>query len=112
MNIVNVNFLRASSYIVFPEEYRNPKNGLINIRNNDNECFKWTVARHFCADERNPQRITKKLKEEAEKLNFANIDFPVAVNKIYTFEINNQIFINVYSINNKLELYPLRISNG
>ena len=35
----------------------------------------------------------------------------MAVNKIYIFEKNNLISINVYSLNDKLELYPLRISN-
>ena len=35
----------------------------------------------------------------------------MAVNKIYIFEKNNEISINVYSLNDKLELYPIRISN-
>ena len=71
-------------------------------------------TRHFCTHERNPQRIRKKLREDAQKkINFANIEFPMAVNKIYIyiFEKNNQISINVYSLNDKLELYPLRLSN-
>ena len=34
---------------------------LINIKNNDNELFKWAVARHFCTDEKNPTRITMNL---------------------------------------------------
>ena len=32
------------------------------------------------------------------------------LNKIYIFEKNNQISINVFSFNDKLELYPLRIT--
>ena len=37
--------------------------------------------------------------------------FPVELNNIDTFEKNNKISINVYSFNNHLDLYPLRISH-
>ena len=83
VKIVKINPLKESSYIELPEQYRNPNYGLINIRNNDTECFKWSVDKYFCMDKRNPQRITKKLREEAQKLSFVNIKFPMAVNKIY-----------------------------
>ena len=49
-------------------------------------CFKWSVARHFCTDEKKTtQRIVKKQREEAQKLNFVSIEFPMAVNKIYIY---------------------------
>jgi hypothetical protein len=35
--------LRASSYIPTPERYSNPKCGLINIHNTDQECFRWCM---------------------------------------------------------------------
>ena len=86
VKIVKVNPLNASSYIELPEKYRHSSYGLINVRNSDNMCFKWAIARHFCTDERNPQKITKKLREVAQKLNFANIEFPMAVNKMHILE--------------------------
>ena len=34
---------RGSSYIPTPTRFSNPKCGLINIRNEDNQCFKWCM---------------------------------------------------------------------
>ena len=42
--------LNGSSYIELPVELRNPKKGLINIKNKDDECFRWCHIRHL-----NPQ---------------------------------------------------------
>ena len=41
IDIANYNQLAGSSYISLPPELNNPKKGLINIKNEDNECFKW-----------------------------------------------------------------------
>ena len=80
------------------------------MKNQDEQCFKWCVARHFCRDERNPQRISKRLRLEVDKLNWKGIEFPMKLNKINSFEKLNNISINVYSLDNELNLYPLRIS--
>ena len=37
--------LQGKSYIQLPVELRHPKKGLINIKNNDNECFRWSHIR-------------------------------------------------------------------
>ena len=102
--------IKGSSYLELPEKYRNPKFRLINMKNQDEECFKWCVARHFCRDERDPQRISKRLRLEVDKLNWKGIEFPMKLNKINSFEKLNNISINVYSLDNELNLYPLRIS--
>ena len=41
LNVVKYTPLNASSYIQLPKELRNAKKGLINIKNIDNECFRW-----------------------------------------------------------------------
>ena len=110
IKIVEYKPLRGSSYIELPEKLRNPKYKLINIKNQDNMCFKWTVARHFCRDEKNGNRITKILKKKAEELDFADINFPMKIKDIDKFEKINNISINVYSLNYCLELCPLRIT--
>jgi len=56
----------------------------------------------------NPQRIDKKLQEQAEKLNWNGINFPASWKDIDKFEKNNPtISVNVYGIG----VYPLRISD-
>ena len=78
------------------------------MKNQDEECFKWCVARHFCRDERDPQRISKRLRLEVDKPNWKGIEFPMKLNKINSFEKLNNISINVYSLDNELNFYPLR----
>ena len=41
INIYKYKPLGGSSYIELPEERAGKRNGLLNIRNNDNMCFKW-----------------------------------------------------------------------
>ena len=53
INIVNYNPLKGSSYIKLPQELQNSAKGLINIKNKDNECFRWRHIRHL-----NPQKKT------------------------------------------------------
>lgn len=38
--------VRGSSYIPTPEKYGNSRTGLINIKNNDQECFRWCMKYH------------------------------------------------------------------
>ena len=38
--------IRGSSYIPTPEKFSNPKCGLVNIKNEDQECFKWCMKYH------------------------------------------------------------------
>ena len=83
LKVVKVIPIKDSSYIQLPEKYRNPHYKIVNIKNEDQECFKWCVARYFCRKVRNPQRITKQLKSEAEKLNWKNIQFPLKLDQIH-----------------------------
>ena len=110
IKIVKYTPIKGSSYIPLPLKYRNSNYDLINIQNKDNRCFQYCVARHFCRDEKHKYRVTNRLKAEVDKLDWNNMKFPVELNNIDTFEKNNKISINVYSFNNGLDLYPLRIS--
>ena len=59
INVTTYTHLHGSSYIELPTELRNPKKGLINIKNKDNECFRWCHIRHLNPQEIDPQRIKK-----------------------------------------------------
>ena len=49
--------IRGSSYIPTPEKFSNPKSGLINIKNEDNECFKWCMIYHQASKQPSKQAI-------------------------------------------------------
>ena len=63
--------------------FKNSKKCLINIKNNDNECFLWCHIRHLNLVEKNLQRITKKDKEMINKLDYEGIKFPVSKKKLF-----------------------------
>lgn len=119
--VVNINKFEAfigSSYIDLPKYIKN-KNAVINVKNFDNECFKWSILSALYPVENNAQRVSKYLQFEKE-LNFSGIIFPVTVSQISKFEENNKtISVNVYIINkernhkkNVLEnkIVPLRLT--
>ena len=63
INVTLYKPLNGSSYIELPTELRNPKKGLINIKNKDAECFRWCHIRHLNPQEKDPQRIKKEDKK-------------------------------------------------
>ena len=46
-----------SQYINLPVELRNPRKGLINIKNKDQKCFLWCHVRHINPSKEHPERI-------------------------------------------------------
>ena len=50
LDVANYESLPGSSYIILPPELNNRKKGLLNLKNKDNECFKWCHTRFL-----NPQ---------------------------------------------------------
>ena len=78
INVTTYTPLHGSSYIELPTELRNPKKGLINIKNKDDECFRWCHIRHLNPQEKNPQRINKVDNDMINELNYDGIVFPVS----------------------------------
>ena len=109
LNVVKYAPLEGSSYIKLPKELQNSKKGLINIKNNDNECFRWCHIRHLNSQKNNQQRINKYDKEYIKNLNYSGIEFPVAINQYKQIEKQNNININVFCYENK-QTYPVYIS--
>ena len=109
LNIVKYKPMNGSSYIQLPPELRNSAKGLINMKNEDNECFRWCHIRHLNPQEKYPQRIKKVDKPYIEKLDYSNIDFPVSVKHYNKIEKQNSINISVFGYENK-EPYPIYVS--
>jgi len=47
------------------------------MKNSDNQCYKWCVARKLNPITSHAERMTKYLREQAELLNFDGIEFPM-----------------------------------
>ena len=109
INVTTYTPLHGSSYIELPTELKNPKKGLINIRNKDDECFRWCHIRHLNPQEKNPQRIKKEGKQAIDGLNYEGIEFPVSQKHYNKVEKQNSIRINVFGYENG-QPFPIHIS--
>ena len=87
---------------------------IVNLKNEDNKCFKWAVTRALNPIGKNAERITNELREQAKLLNWTGLEFPTSVKHIGKFEKqNDDVAVNVfgYEVEGKKEyVYPLRIS--
>ena len=68
IDIANYDPLAGSSYIQLPPELNNSMKGLINIKNKDDECFKWCHVRFINPANGHPERINKQDKKTAKTL--------------------------------------------
>ena len=109
INVTTYTPLHGSSYIELPTELKNPKKGLINIKNKDDECFRWCHIRHLNPQEKNPQRINKVDKEMINELNYDGIDFPLSQKHYNKVEKQNNIRINVFGYETG-QPFPIHIS--
>ena len=71
--------MKGKSYIKLPQELQHSSKGLINMKNNDIECFRWCHIRHLNPQNKDPQCIKKVEKEYIEKLDYKNNEFPVTI---------------------------------
>ena len=91
----------AGSYIELPKSISDKK-ATINVKNNDNECFKWAVLAALYHNEGNNKyhkNVPSTYKKYYNELNFSRLKFPIAIKDIPKFEdLNNNMAINVYTV--------------
>ena len=82
---------------------------MINIKNDDNECFRWCHIRHLNPQEKDPQIIKKLGRAFIQNLDYKEIEFPVTIKQINKIEKQNKININVFGYEEK-QPYPIYVS--
>lgn len=106
------NPLRAGTYLNLPKFIKN-KGACINIQNDDNFCFKWSIISALMHQEiaennlrngetkkiSNPHRVSNYVnKEKQYNVDFSGLNFPVAPSEIKCFEQKNGISVNLYCV--------------
>ena len=101
----------AGSYIDLPPFLKNKK-AMINMKNEDDECFKWCVLRALNPKDRDAERIDSDLKSKQNTLNMEGIRYPTDFIDIDRFESQNpNISITVLGYNEKDKtIYALKTS--
>ena len=88
---------RASSYIETPEKFKNAKCGIVNVRNSDDQCFKYCLLYHVSKQGENDRRVSA-LKKVTDPFDWSNVCFPCSFEDISTFEENNKMCVFVYGL--------------
>ena len=102
--------VNAGSYIELPPELKNRK-AIINMKNQDDKCFLWSVLRALNPKDNHPERIDNDLKNKVDTLNMEDIQYPVSLRGIDRFEhLNPEISITVLGYNKDDKVYPLKVS--
>ena len=108
VSILRYEPLQDNSYIKLPKELQHPMKGLINIQNNDNECFRWCHLAYKFPVEIDKYRPSK-YKQHIDDVDYKGITFPVTIKQIPKIENQNNISISVFGYSNK-QAYPIYIS--
>ena len=99
----------GSSYIPTPKSIFGKK-AIINVKNNDENCFLYSILAHFKKCEQHNNRVSH-YKQHLHELRTDGIDMPMKLEDITKFEKLNGLSINVYSIEeNGGNVNPIRIS--
>ena len=101
VNFHRLNLTRGSSYVPLPD-WLARKKAIINPKNSDLECFKWTVitASRWEEIDRDHQRISK-LKTFEVDFNWTGVGFPASFRDIKGFESRNQISVKIFAVEDK-----------
>ncbi len=74
-------------------------------------CFRWAATRALNMVDDHPERITKKLREQAKKYKWEGITFPTKVKDIYVWEKDNDIGVNVFGYDEDAKkLYTIKVT--
>ena len=107
ININKFKPIRGNSFIATPASLVG-NNFLVNIRNNDNKCFEYSVLAAMFPEKEHKQRQNK-YKPNFHKLNLDNIEFPMSLTDVPKFEKQNNFVINVFGFD-KNKILPIYLS--
>ena len=100
----------GSSYMELPPALKNKK-AIINMKNQDEKCFLWSVLRGLNPKDNHPERIDNDLKSKEDILNMQGIRYPVDFRDIDRFESQNpEISITVLGYNKDERVNTLKVS--
>ena len=117
LHTVNYEPFGGSSYIPLPADIQKKK-AVINVQNEDQKCFRYSVEAALLNIQDNPHRVSNYNKSEFDPM-FEHLEYPVKIEDINIFEKTNSDYaINVFTLVQKQweeklwhEIVPRRISN-
>ena len=103
--------LKGSSYLKMPKPLA-LKKAIVNVKNSDDQCFKWAILSALFPAKKDAQRVGKYAEHE-DKMDWSGLTFPVALDKIPLFEKRNRVSVNVYGCDvNKARCQPFLLQKS
>lgn len=102
VNISRYQPVRGGSYIPTPKKIHTKK-AVVNVKNNDNKCFVWSVLAALHPVDKHSYRVSQ-YKQYEKELHVDNMTFPVITSDLKKFEKANNIPIMLYQYDNSKEL--------
>ena len=96
VNFHQLNLTRGSSHLPLPD-WLVRKKAIVNLHNNDEECFKWSVIAAEKVGMKDPQRVSN-LRKFMDNYHWSGLEFPVSIKDIGKFETRNDISVNVLGV--------------
>jgi hypothetical protein len=93
LDIARYQPLRGGSYIPLPAAVSSKK-AIVNVKNKDDHCLRWSLRSALFPAGKDPQRPTKYPTEDG--LDFTGIDAPTPISQIPKVERQNDLAINVF----------------
>ena len=87
LHTVKYELFHGFSYIPLPG-FLAAKKAIINLKNEDEECFKWVITRALNPLEKNSECIDIKFREKSQVQNWEGLKFRVNLSDINKFENN------------------------
>ena len=101
VNFYQLHLTRCSSYIPLLD-WISRKGGVINPKNSDEECFKWSIlaALHYADVKSHPERISNLTRFE-DSYHWSGLKFHLSIKGIRKFEKKNYVIVNVLGVEEK-----------
>ena len=102
---------RAGSYLRLPNKILESKT-VLNIQNDDELCALWCILAHLFPKYTGHQRHYKPnaYREHMDEIDTGDLQFPLRIRDIGKLERLNNLSINVFSLDHKSHVIPIRIS--
>ena len=105
---------RAGSYLRLPEKIRT-STSVLNISNEDNNCAIYSICAHLFPkfkdrEQTNRQSNPKAYEKHIKDIDTGDLQFPLRICDVGKLERLNNLSINVYSLDHKSHVIPIRIS--
>jgi hypothetical protein len=97
--------VRGAGFSELPK-FITSKKTVINIKNEDDMCFKYAGTRALHPVEKKANVVSKLLREQTENYNWEGLTFQVAVKDVKIFSKNNNIGVNVFGLEEVMETDP------